>query len=166
MSSPQTQTINADLVASQLQGWRLLGSSVWYCAGSYASLWIWTLVRHPSLWVLPWRLLAFTARPVTLACLTGASLPFALAALSLQSVLQVHEPQPNYTLRFRLRAPLGPTLALARLAARTATAPAITAAALCTALHAVSGLVFAVFDARLALGRFANAGGACLFVDC
>lgn len=165
MSSSQTQTIiNADLLASQLQGWRLLGSSVWYCCGSYASLWIWTLIRHPSLWVLPWRLLTYTLRPITLACLTGASLSFALAALSLQPMLQIHEPQPNYTLRFRIKAPwpIGVTIALARLAARTSTASAITTAALCATLHTACGLIFAVFDARLARGRFPTTGGTCV----
>lgn len=159
MSKP---TISTDLIASSLQGWRLLGSSVWYCAGSVASLWIWTLIRHPSLWVLPWRLLAVTIRPITLACLTGASLPFCLAALSLQPVLHVHEPQPNYALRFRVKAPLGVTVALARLAGRLTTAPAITSAALCTALHALTGWLFAVFDTRLSLGHLpSSTSGVC-----
>ncbi len=155
-----TSSIKADL-AAQIKGWRLLGAAIWHCTASCIALYIYTLIRSPTLWLLPWKACLFSTRPITIACLAGATAPLAAATLSLHWALHVHEPQPSYTLRFaaRLPVPLGVSVGAARLVGRLSSATAVTTAALLVLLHALSGVLFVLFDMRLSRGWFVGGAG-------
>lgn len=141
-------------LVQEVRGWRLLRACVWHFAVCYTALWLWAILRSPSVLLMPWRWLGLTFSLSKGFLLVCSAAPQLGSILSESAVMVVHEPAPLYATRFSAKLPLQLSLGVSKVGARLIGVAGLAATGALIAAQAAAAATFFAFDCRLQNGGF------------